>query len=110
MNAVTLPLGTVYIKYSTATHLLATALCPRVAPDSVVGDYGDVRANIDHKLSRAVELGDLKPRDPLTHQRHPYPVGKALREADLLVEDLKHYAAEHGLPAIELSSRTIDPS
>ena len=30
--------------------------------------------------------------------------GKALREAEILVEDLKRYAAGNGLPAIEMSS------
>lgn len=108
MNAVTLPFGTVYIKYSTVMHLLTTALCPKTAPDSVVGEYGKVYANIDRKLTRAIELGDLKAKDPLTHQRHPYPVGQALREADILVEDLQHYVAEHGLPMIELSANSID--
>lgn len=29
MNSVSLPDGTVYIKYFTAAHLLATAMCPK---------------------------------------------------------------------------------
>jgi hypothetical protein len=108
MKAVSLPDGVVYIKYATAAHLLTTAMCPKGAHDGVAGEYGDVYASVDRKLSRAVELGDLLARDPLTHRRHPYPVGKALREADILVEDLKHYVAGQGLPAIELASSGID--
>ena len=104
MNTVSLPDGTVYIKYSTAAHLLTTAMCPQGE------QYRDVYVSVDRKLSRAVELGDLMARDPLTHRRHPYPVGKALREADLLVEDLKHCVAGHGLPAIELSANAVDLS
>ena len=110
MNAVSLPDGIVYIKYSTAAHLLTTAMCPKGEPDGVVAEYRDVYASVDRKLTRAVELGDLMARDPLTHRRHPYPVGKALREADILVADLKHYVAGHGLPAIELSSNAVDLS
>lgn len=49
-------------------------------------------------------------RDPLTHRRHSYPVGNALREADLLIEDLKYYVAGHELPAIELSANAVDLS
>ena len=110
MNAVSLPDGTVYIKYATAAHLLTIAMCPKGAHDGVAGEYGDVYASVDRKLSRAVELGDLMARDPLTHRRHPYPVGSALREADILVEDLKHYVAGQGLPPIERSSRAIESS
>ena len=36
--------------------------------------------------------------------------GKALREAEILVEDLKRYAAGNGLPAIETSSSTAELS
>lgn len=104
MNSVSLPDGTVYIKYSTAAHLLATAMCPKGE------QYRDVYVSVDRKLSRAVELGDLMARDPLTHRRHSYPVGNALREADLLVEDLKYYVAGHELPTIELSANAVDLS
>lgn len=110
MNAITLPRGTVYIRYATATHLLASAMCPPHALDEVVAVYRDAYASVDRKLSRAVELGDLLARDPLTHRRHPYPVGKALSEAEILVEDLKHYVAGNGLPAIELSPNAPDAS
>ncbi|MFT3849701.1 MAG: hypothetical protein QM739_13840 [Propionivibrio sp.] len=108
MNAITLPCGTMYIRYSIAAHLLTTAMCPQPKTAGAVAGYRDVYAAIDNRLSRAVELGDLVVRDPLTHARHLYPVGNALREADILVEDLRHYAKEHDWPAIEFSSRALD--
>ena len=102
MNAITLPPGTVYIKYSIATHLLANALSP--ASDSPIGrgGYDSVRQRIDQQLTRAVELGDLPVFDPLTHTRHHYPIGCALREADIPVSNLRRFVALNGLPEIEV--------
>ena len=110
MNAITLPGGTVYIKFATAAHLLASAMCPKHELDDAVAEYSDAYSSVDRKLSRAVELGDLHAIDPLTHRRHPYPVGKALRETEILIEDLRRYAAGNGLPAIEMSSSVAELS
>ena len=65
MNPITLPGGTVYIKYATAAHLLATAMCPKHELEDAVAEYSDAYSSVDRKLSRAVELGDLHAIDPL---------------------------------------------
>ena len=102
MNAITLPAGTVYIKYSVATHLLANALCPSSDGEDFRNGYDDARRRVDQQLTRAVELGDLPVYDPLTHTKHHYPIGCALREADIPVSSLRHFATLNGLPAIEV--------
>ncbi len=101
MNSINLPSGTGYIKFSVVTHLFANALCPKTDTDEACPDYAMAHHKIDDRLSRAVELGDLRVKDPLTLSPHPYPVGQALREAVVLVEDLRQYAARHGLPPID---------
>ena len=102
MNAVTLPAGTVYIKYSVAAHLLANALCPSSGAGDHRHSYDDARRRVDQQLTRAVELGDLPVYDPLTHTKHHYPIGCALREADIPVSSLRHFATLNGLPVIEI--------
>ena len=100
MDMIALPSGTAYVKFSVITHLFANATCPGTDSDGMRPGYTDVHDRIDRKLSRAVELGDLRAWDPLTLALHPYPVGDALRDAAILVDDLRRYAARHGLPAI----------
>ncbi len=101
MKSIDLPTRTGYIKFSVATHFLANALCPRTDSNAACPGYALTHHKIDDRLSRAVELGDLRVKDPLTLAPHPYPVGEALREAVVLVEDLRQYAARHGLPMID---------
>ena len=110
MDTIALPSGTVYIKFSVITHLFANALCPQTDADGIRPGYADTHGKIDRKLSRAVELGDLRAREPLTLALHPYPVGDALRDAVILVDDLRQYAQRHGLPAIALVSQPAEPS
>lgn len=100
MYSIALPSGTVYIKFAVITHLFANAVCPQRGAKGICPDYALTHSRIDDKLSRAVELGDLSVRVPVTLAAHPYPVGDALREAVVLVADLRQYAARHGLPAI----------
>ena len=108
MDSIALPAGTVYVKFSVITHLFANAVCPQLDADGIPQDYAVAHSRIDDKLSRAVELCDLSVRVPLTLAPHPYPVGDALREAVVLVDDLRQYAARHGLPAISPASEHSD--
>ena len=105
MTTIALPSGTVYVKYSVITHLFANAMCSFEENGDPSSGYALAYSAVDHKLSRAVELGDLRARDPLTLAPHCYPVGDALREAVILVNDLREYSARHGLPAIEPDAR-----
>ena len=108
MDSIALPTGTVYIKFAVITHLFANAVCPQRDADGIRSDYAITHRRIDGKLSRAVELGELSARVPLTLALHPYPVGDALREAVVLVDDLRQYAARHGLPAIAPATDPAD--
>ena len=110
---IALPSGTAYVKFSVITHLFADAIGAQSAADGSGPDYALAHARIDRQLSRAVEVGDLRVRDPLTLARHPYPVGAALRNALIVVDDLRQYAAGRDLPAIapptEASVRRTQP-
>lgn len=101
MTTIALPSGTVYVKYSVITHLFARAMCSPAPHGDPRSAYAMAYGAVDRKLARAVELGDLRARDPLTFAPHSYPVGDALREAVILVNDLREYSARHGLPEIE---------
>lgn len=100
MDPVVLPYGTAHVKFSVITHLFAAAMCPPPDDNGVRPGYDAARSAVDRKLSRAVEVGDLSVRDPLTLAPHRYPVGDALREAVVGVDELRQYAVRHGLPAI----------
>ena len=100
METVVLPGGTPYVKFSVITHLFATAMCVPTEAEGALPGYAAAHATVDTRLSRAVELGDLRVRDPLTLMPHHYPVGNALREAVVSVDDLRQYAARCGLPPI----------
>ena len=100
MDSIVLPSGTAHVKFSVITHLFAAAMCPAPDDNGVRPGYDAARNAVDRKLSRAVEVGDLSVRDPLTLAPHRYPVGDALREAVIGIDELRQYAARHGLPVI----------
>ena len=93
IDSIALPPGTVYVKFFAITHLFANAVCPQRDAEGIRSAYAVTHSRIDDNLSRAVELGDLSVRVPETFAPHPYPVGDALREAVVLVDDLRQYAA-----------------
>ena len=101
MKSVSLPSGTAHIKFSVITHLLASALCPPPDEGGSHPGYEAAHDLVERKLSRAVEVGDLSARDPLTLAPHRYPVGDCLRESVISVDELRRYTARHGLPMIE---------
>ena len=100
MDTIALPSRTAYIKFDVITHLFANAMCAQPDSDGIRSDYAVTHSKISDKLSRAVELGDLRVKDPLTLAPHHYPVGTALCEAVVHVNDLRQYAARHGLPEV----------
>lgn len=100
MDTIALPSRTVYIKFDVITHLFANAMCAQPDAEGMRSDYTVTHGKISDKLSRAVELGDLRVKDPLTLAPHHYPVGAALCEAVIHVNDLRQYAARHGLPEV----------
>jgi hypothetical protein len=110
MDSISLPYGTAHVKFSVITHLFAAAMCPPPDESGVRPGYDAVRSVVDRKLSRAVEVGDLSAKDPLTLAPHRYPVGDALREAVVGVDELRQYAARHGLPTINPVVRAAGPS
>ncbi len=88
---------TAYIKYSVATNLMARSVCESNASSRIPPEYNDAYRQIDRQLTRAVELGDLQVFDPLTHAKHPYPIGAALHEAVIPIETLRVFALRNGL-------------
>ncbi len=111
MDSISLPSGTAHVKFSVITHLFAAAMCPPPDENGIRPGYEAARSIVDRKLSRAVEVGDLSVRDPLTLAPHRYPVGDALREAVVGIDELRQYAARHGLPAIsQLAPASSQPA
>ena len=98
--------NTQHVRFEEIAHLIALALYPESrkleATEMERLEYFGAMANLAPELKHAVRSGVLQPKDPLTHGPHSFPIGQALKDALIAVDNLRTYVADRSIEVKEM--------
>lgn len=97
MKSIILPEGTTYVRFDELAELLARALNPDAEQDGDNLDAALRTIQLESDLPRAVQSGDLRVCNPLSHLPLTLSSGNALKLGVVMIHDLREFAARLGL-------------
>ena len=98
--------NTQYVRFEEIAHLIALALYPESrkleATEMERLKRFAALENLAPELKHAVDSGALQPKDPLTRGPHSFPIGQALKDALIAVDNLRTYVADRSIEVKEM--------
>lgn len=97
MKSIILPKGTTYVRFDELAELLARAMNPDAEQDGDNLDAALSTIQLESDLPRAVQSGDLRVCNPLSHLPLTLSSGNSLKRGVVMIHDLREFAARLGL-------------